>query len=81
MLLLLCVCMCVCWLRLIPTFLHTHPNQPRHPTRHVAYGSQGLVPEENKASEHVMAALAPHSKEQGGPLLVRVVLGGRGRRF
>lgn len=34
---------------------------------------QGLVPEENKASDHVMAALAPHSKEQGGPLLVRLL--------
>ena len=41
-----------------------HNHKPR------AENKQGLVPEENKASDHVMAALAPYTKEQGGPLLV-----------
>lgn len=31
---------------------------------------QGLVPEENRASDHVIAALEPFSKAKGGPLEV-----------
>jgi hypothetical protein len=38
--------------------------------------TQGLVPQENKASDHVMAALEPFTKERGGPLLVRACVQG-----
>ena len=34
--------------------------------------SQGLTPREDLASEHVLEALNVHSKENGGPLEVKV---------
>jgi hypothetical protein len=31
---------------------------------------QGLTPQENRASDHIIAALKPYTKENGGPLEV-----------
>lgn len=59
----LCVCLVSCVCGAFGALKLTHPCIINH-------GSQGLVPEENKASDHVMAALAPYTKEHGGPLLV-----------
>lgn len=46
--------------------MHNYHSYTTH-----TYQLQGLVPQENKASDHVLAALEPFTKEQGGPLLVR----------
>jgi acetylornithine deacetylase len=48
-------------------------------SKHLQNQPPNLIPQEEKAAAHVLAALAPHTQQNGGPLDVRTIAYAAGR--